>query len=138
MRGRFAIVKEELWTDRKFLALSSEARLLFIWSWCPPHAAVCGLYSVSPRQLQKALGEGMHDLTIEAAVKIALDELEEAGLLRYDWDNEVVWVVNRVKHAATTPRARSLMQRELRACPDSPLVDAFVKRYGRTLGVEAS
>lgn len=137
MSQRFSILKEELWTDRKFLALSTDARLLFIWAWSPPHSAACGLYRASWKQLKRGLGaqEAGERRTIDTRLEDALQELDARGMVRYDREEEVLWVVNRVKHAATSRRAATLMAAEVRSAPDSPLVDEFLVRYGKQLGL---
>lgn len=130
-------VTGKLWTDTKFLDLSTDARLLFIWSWMPPHASVCGLYGASMKQLSRALGLSEHVASGEQIGRVlsALGELRERGMVLYDDENEVLWCVNRVKHAPQTPATVELMQQEVLACPESPLVDAFIARYGSLLGL---
>ena len=138
MSNRFVKLEEDTWTDRKFLALSTDARLLFIWSWSLPHAALCGLYRATLRDLGDALGA--HDSDSQQGrlgrVRRALDELDQAGMVKHDATTQVLWVVNRVKHQYLTPKSISVMQREVRNCPDSPLVDEFLQRYGRVLGMK--
>jgi hypothetical protein len=134
---RFVVVTEDLWTDAKFLKLSTDARCIFMWSWMPPHSNVCGLYRCSLRDLERALGPSLADESIgrRGRVEHALDELSSAHMLHFDSHNEVLWVVNRVKHAARTPKSVAYMQKELRAIPDSPLVDRFLTRWGSFLGL---
>ena len=131
-------VDGRLWTDRKFLALSTEARLLFVWSWQPPHATVCGLYSASLKQLGRAVGDPVCSLEDNCAERVggALEELGAARMLKYDPEAEVVWAVNRVKFVEPlTSKVLTLMRREVAACPDSPLVDEFLSRWGKHLGL---
>jgi len=138
---RFVFVHEDLWTDEKFLSLSTDARLLFMWSWMPPHAAVCGLYKATAEDIIRALGpsrmlkgdDDVQERLLRAS--LALRELHMAGMVEYDKANEVIWVVNRVKHAPHTPKAINYMQGEVFLCPDSPLVDRFISRWGRLLQI---
>lgn len=134
---RYVIVKESLWTDAKFASLATDARLLFMWSWMPPHSTVCGLYGCSWKQLERALGYSqiVDDSRLGERVGIALAQLESMGMLRYDTDNEVLWAVNRVKHAPTSEATIRLMQREVQRCPTSPLVDEFVQMHGPALNL---
>lgn len=133
--GRFVIVRENLWTDSKFLALGNDARLLFMWSWMPPHANLSGLYRSSLPHLESAIGESSAPSQFGAGERLqyALDELRRERMLLFDFDHELVWVVNKVKYAATSPKAIALMQREFRAAPASPLADLFVARWGKHL-----
>jgi hypothetical protein len=138
---RFVFVHEDLWTDQKFLSLSTDARVLFMWSWMPPHAAVCGLYKATAEDVIGALGPARQlggDDSIEERLmraSLALRELHKAGMVEYDKTNSVIWVVNRVKHAPQTPRAINYMQGEVYECPESPLVDRFLSRWGRLLNI---
>jgi hypothetical protein len=135
---RYVTVTEDLWTDAKFLKLSSEARLLFIWSWMPPHANVCGIYKCSLRDLERALGASVVNGSqgLRERVERALDELRSLNMLHFDGENEVLWVVNKVKYVAKTAKTAAFMQKELRRVPDSPLVEQFVRKWGRMLNVE--
>ncbi len=138
MGKRFVFVTEDLWTDKKFLDLSTDARLLFMWAWMPPQASVCGLYAVAPSTLGSALGASQTDASRGriGRVRDALGELESKGMVLYDWATNVIWVVNRVKYAARPPAAVNYMQREIRRVPDSPLVDDFISLYGPLLQIE--
>lgn len=128
------MVECALWGDPAFVELSTESRLLFIWSWTNPKAAICGLYHASEKQMERAIGHSIHDVPSEAgALEHALGELRRKPLLKYDHDNEVLWVVNRARHANRSPKVARAMQREVEDCPPSPLVEEFVNTYGRML-----
>jgi hypothetical protein len=134
MPQNWAKLQCEAWTDSKFMSLSTDARLLFLWAWTNDRAAICGLYECSPKQMKRGLGHQASEYSQDERVEFALKELHDAGMVRYDDDNDVLWVVNRVKHANVSARAAKAMQREVRSCPDSPLVMAFLKKYGAELG----
>jgi hypothetical protein len=137
MPQNWAKLQCEAWTDSKFMSLSTEARLLFLWAWTNDKAAICGLYECTVKQMIRGLGHGVAEFPEEddqERVAMALRELHDAGMVRYDEDNEVLWVINRVKYANVSARAARHMQREVRSCPDSPLVMAFLKKYGAELG----
>lgn len=147
MADRFVVVSEKLWTDAKFLALTPDSRLLFLWSWMPPHATVCGLYRASYKDLCAAIEPTIRGPQggvipphrredVRDRLGEALDELGAAAMLRYDGVNDVIWVVNRVRYAARTPKAVAYMQRELQWVPESPLLDLFLAKWGRTLSLE--
>lgn len=134
--SRFSALKEELWRDRKFLSLTTDARLLFIWAWSPPHSTICGLYRTSWKQMKSGLGRCPDDKRLlDIRLQDALEELSAKDMLHYDPENEVLWVVNRVKHAAVSRRAAGLMVGEFRRAPESPLAEAFMERWGTQLGL---
>lgn len=134
---RFVFVREDLWTDEKFLTLSTEARLLFMWSWMPPQSNVSGLYKASLADLEYALGSPVDGAQEGSSGRLerALDELFGRRMLAYDPHHELLWVANRVKHAPKSDKALDLMRREVRAAPDCALREAFLARWGTTLGL---
>jgi hypothetical protein len=117
----------KLWTDEAVRELSADAKLLFIWSWTNPQSNMAGLYQVSVRSMQRALQE--KPIADEERVIAALDELARKPLALYDYDNEVIWVVNRAKHANRSPKCVTAIQRHVGLIYDSPLKAQFTKRY---------
>jgi hypothetical protein len=134
--GRFEMVDSQMYGDPAYRELSTDARLLFIWSWTNPQSTICGLYGCSVRQMQLALGDtrlGMEPMSDR--VLAALEQLARKPLVEYDEDNEVLWVINRVRYANRSPKVARAMQKEVEKCPPSPLIERFVAQYGRTLGI---
>ena len=131
MAGSFAMVERGFWSDETVGGLSTDARLLFLWSWTNPRATIAGLYPVGQGPMRAALDRP--DEARGARVRDALAELDAAGLVRYDDENEVLWVVNRARYANRSPATVKGMEREWRECPPSPLRDAFKRKYGRVL-----
>lgn len=146
----FGKVLTRTWDDPAYKRLPGYARLLFLWSWTHPGAAVCGLYAVTPRELCLALdpgpdrGRGVNSRAWRewqeawwtGGVLPALADLGEKPLLLYDEPSGVLWVVKRAAHALSGDRAAGLMRREWRECPASPLRDEFARVYGRALQLE--
>lgn len=132
------MVQRRTWIDPAFTELSADARLLFLWSWTGPTNALCGLYHVSPRMLERALAERRGpdaDDSLRERVRGALIELARKPLVLYDDDAEVIWVVSRAKHANRSPKVRVLLAREVESCPASPLKDEFLRVHGARLGL---
>lgn len=129
--SEFAILQTEVWSDPAFVELTSDARLLFLWAWTNPDAAICGLYTVSPRRMRQALG-AMHGDPVSAwqpAVDSKLKELARKPLVLYDDENEVLWVPSRAQHSNRSAKAAAVMVKEFQRCPPSLLRDAFAERY---------
>lgn len=124
---RFAMVECSTWDDPDFLRLSPTARLLFLWSWTHQRAAICGLYMASEKQMMRGIGGD------SKALADALAELGDKPLVKYDADAELLWVVNRARYSNRSPKVARAMQREVEACPDSPLIAEFVALYGSML-----
>jgi hypothetical protein len=130
--ARWSQFNEAIWNDADFLALGTDARLLFIWSWTNPDAAICGLYPTSVRRMALAIDSGseQRDRQLDALrVTQALDELARKPMVRYDYDNEVLFVLQRAKHANRSPKTAIAMRREYERCPASPLKSMFARRY---------
>ncbi len=139
-RGEWEQFWKRVWRKESFTRLSVPARLLYIWSWTHEDSALCGLYGVSPRQLERALAErdGGSDAGLRRAVVEALRELAVKPLVLYDDDAEVLWVVGRVEHALRSPTQAVRMLREYEACPASPLKEQFTRKYGAKLDLPAN
>lgn len=118
--------------DEAYVDLPTDARLLFIWSWTNERAAICGLYHASMRTMQKAIDAPLASVD---RVNAALAQLADKPLVHYDEDNEVIWVVNRARYANRSPKVARAMQKEVEACPSSPLVGEFVDQYGEMLNL---
>lgn len=141
-RPTFAQVMTSLWRDRDFLALPTDARLLFLWSWTHDGAGVAGLYTASVLDLMLALESPprserlIWEATTGNRVRAALAQLlTPKPMLLYDTDHEVLWVVNRARYANKSPRAAQLMRDEYERVPACPLRDEFSRRYWRELGL---
>lgn len=107
---------------------------MFFWSWTNPQSAICGLYVATTTDLRIALRD--EPPATWHRVENALTELAQKPMVKYDRENEVIWVVNRVKHANRSPKVARAMQKEVGRVPDSPLLTEFVQRYGSQLGIE--
>ena len=106
-----------------------------MWSWQPPQCNVCGFYEAPLSDLERALGPSGDDAQFgrRGRVERALRELGALGMVGYDFDNEVLWVANKVKYAARTKNSLNHMRKEVKHLPDSPLQALFHERWGREL-----
>lgn len=121
-----------LWNDTDFRDLTTDARLLFIWSWTNPEASISGLYHVSVKAMGRALGRPSGhtlDQDVEERVEKALEELGQKPLVLYDYDEEVIWVVNRARFTNRSPNQQKAIQRGYESCPPSPLREQFKNVY---------
>lgn len=112
-----------LWSDPDFLALSSEARMTYIWSWTNPRCGMAGIYKVAAAQA--AFETGLP----EDIVRCSLTELGEARFAFYV-DN-VLWVRSRVKHLRQKTRqiAVAIKNDLRRIADDHPLKREFLTAY---------
>lgn len=132
--GEWEQFQKKVWRRESFRALSPDARLVYLWSWTnPDHANLSGLYSASPRQMERALADDSPEL--RERLRAALRELSKEPLVLYDNDNEVLWVVGRVDHVLKSTTQATKMAREYEECPSSPLKDKFCRTYGKKLSL---
>lgn len=134
----FALLETETWRDGDFCALTSDARLIFLWAWTNPHAAICGLYRLHgdpARSLLRAIGPCDPPLELHARIECALGELEQKPMMLLDPRAGVLWVCERARRSLLSAKAQKIMLKEYARVPDSPLKEAFADRYGEALGI---
>jgi hypothetical protein len=112
-----------IWNDPDFLALSSDARLVYIWTWTNPRCGMAGIYKLAPSQAAAETG------LPEVRVRTALVELGEARFAFYE--GNVLWVRTRVKHLRQkTKQIAVAVANDLRRISDSnPLKAQFLATY---------
>ena len=90
--ARNRMIKPEIWTDEKFVELSSHARLLFIGSW--NFADDNGIVEYSPKRLRFQIFPG-DDIKIEPLI----EEIIKVGLwYKYGKERQFIFIVNFPKH----------------------------------------
>lgn len=135
-KGEWELFRKAVYRKPSYRELSTDARLLYLWSWTHEGAALNGLYEISPRKLESALEHReAPDPALRQRVGGALGELARKPLVLYDDDMEVLWVVGRVDHVNLSPTTAVRMRREWERCPPSPLRHQFAQRYGAVLGL---
>lgn len=134
--GTYSTINHAIWTDDAFLALSLEARLLFVYSWThSPWASITGIDYATEEQLFSALGlNSVWDEDMRY-VEDALAELGSKPLVRYDWDTGLLWAVNRLKYvcpskAKMTDAVERALNTHLRKLPeDAEIVVDYKQKY---------
>ena len=118
--------------DAAVQKLSVEAKLLFVLGFTHSgDASLIGLSRVGYSKMTAWLGAG-EPAGVEI-VERSLDELAVKPLALYDFDHQLLWIVNRVKHINTTEAWAEGAARALSYMPPSPLVDAWRDMYGGAL-----
>jgi hypothetical protein len=112
-----------LWSDPDFLALSADARLLYVWTWTNPRCGMAGIYKLAPAAAAYETGLG-EERTVAA--------FEELGAARFAFLEEgVVFVRTRVKHLRQkTEQIAKAIRNDLKQIPDDhPLKAQFSATY---------
>lgn len=126
MPASYHVVHGNVW-DHTFRPLSTDAKLVQLYVWSSPLRLSEGLFTLP-------LGYVALDTGLDAGrVAAALAECEDAGLLRYDADVELVLDVsalrvNPLRNGDRGPDKRiAPAVRKLRALPASPLKKEFLR-----------
>lgn len=127
--GKYSQIEHATWADSAVAELSAPAALLFVWSFTNgPCASLTGLTMVGARKLRKAARVASED-----ELAAALDELAAKPLVIYDWDHELLWCVNRVRYANSSPKTIQGIRNWTAAIGESvngsPLLADYQKRY---------
>lgn len=94
MTKRFTkIYGEALWRSKRFLTASDKAKLAYIYLLSNPHSNSIGAYALPDGYALADLGWTLGEY------QAARDELSAAGLILFDEDFSVVFVMNWFKHS---------------------------------------
>jgi hypothetical protein len=126
------------WLEDEAVAdLSDRACLLFMWALSNDKLALfTGFTEVSPDDLAMVAGRGRS--LPDDELRAVLDELGAKPLVRYDFTNGLLWVVNRLRYStAGSDRARNAARSwfwRLAEQNESPLIREAWQRYSDVLG----
>jgi hypothetical protein len=112
------------WTDQKFLQLSAHEKLVFLYLITCHHNHMTGIMVLSPAYAAIDLVNLSRDEIVDA-----MAALEGAGMIKWDRERGVVWVVNMAKHNASKGKASKPNRKHLLTLHGSPLVDEFRAMY---------
>ena len=123
-------VYHEIWDDEDVRGLSHANFRLFIFLFTKGHWSC--IHEKSERSLKRGAA-----LTL-TEVRAALPELQAAGLIEWDEDAEVVWVVNGLEYQMLgngwNRNLEKNLDRHLQGLPASPLIARFRARYADKVG----
>jgi hypothetical protein len=119
-----------MWDDEPFLALSPGAKAVFSFSFQhDPGASMTGLSVVSEKRLRRVICAS--PLASEHDLHAVLDELGVKPFVKYDYDRELLWCVNRAVYVySQSPKYLKGLRRHVERMPKaSPIIDEFRSRY---------
>lgn len=131
MSRKFAKVYPNVWKSKKLREVSAQAKLLAMYFLTSPSYCMVGIYEQPQELIRKhtGLSEDMLDQ--------AMHELFEVDFIRYDYDTEVVWVVDmalsQVADGRLSPSQKKGVVNELARLSiecQFPFVDDFIQHYG--------
>jgi hypothetical protein len=129
--SRFRIVDVRIWHDEKFLGISRNARLLFLYLLTSPETTAIGCLKASPMVLAEALAMPFKEL------QKCFSELLEIGCIEYD-EKRLVVLTNWFKY--NRPSCPNQMTAWVKCldmlpeCETKVLVEQRLKSFANTLG----
>ena len=121
--ANFRQVKTQLWNDVKFLEISKDAKLLFIWTFTHPETNCSGLTLFNADVCIRQTGLS------RVVMEKAMQELEEIALVEYDKKHNILWVMNQFKHAPKSPKIVEAVIKEILSLPNVATIDHFMRQY---------
>ena len=92
--SRYTYIHTQIWKDKKFRALSDDAKLLYIAMLTAPNSNMIGLYEWPVAYAVYDLGDGWTEQNFFDCI----DEIEAQGMAYYDRESEIVFIANFLKH----------------------------------------
>ena len=131
MSRKFAKVYPNVWKSKNFRDVSAKAKLLAMYFLTSPSYCMVGIYEQPLELVRKHTG--LNKDTLDQA----MTELIKVDFIRYDYDTEVVWVVDmalsQVADGRLSPRQQKGVINELARLSiecQFPFVDDFIQHYG--------
>jgi uncharacterized phage protein (TIGR02220 family) len=118
--AEYAKLYKKLWTNSKFMTLSDDAKLLWIYIISSPHSSCSGVYRLSK-------GYIMGDLKWEAKrLAKAFDSLLAKEMIKYDPDVEVILIPSWFEHNVIVSKTQlTKAEMELEELPQTILAQEF-------------
>jgi hypothetical protein len=111
----------KIWADPKVEDLNPNSKLLFIYLLTNSYRNESAVYNITPKKLK--------DETCIKDIKQAMDDLLEKQMIRYDFDKNVVWVVNAIKYQTLNANCVKSIKKDLEHCSSEVLKWEFVDFY---------
>lgn len=130
MAARFCKIKPSFWHTKKTIHMDSRSKLLAIYLMTSPSFQMVGIYHIPKVTMQAHTGLSADE------IDQCIDFLETIDFMRYDSDQQVVWVVDMAAtQVADNPNPKQLkgVRNELARLweEESPFVEEWLERHRR-------
>ncbi|WP_213996428.1 hypothetical protein [Tepidanaerobacter syntrophicus] len=116
-------IHTKIWSSPDFQELSSDAKLVFIYTFSNQHRTESGIYKITVKTISNETDISPED------VKIAVDELCSKNLIRFDYDNNLIWVINALKYQKVNPNGMKAVIKDLNTIGNHEYVLSFLEYY---------
>jgi hypothetical protein len=128
--ARFCKIKPSFWHIKKTIHMDSRSKLLAIYLMTSPSFQMVGIYHIPKVTMQAHTGLSADE------IDQCIDFLETIDFMRYDSDQQVVWVVDMAAtQVADNPNPKQLkgVRNELARLweEESPFVEEWLERHRR-------
>lgn len=121
----YRMILTSTWFDKKVKALKSDGKLAFVYLLTNDHTHVGGIYHLARQTMTAELG-----MTRRRLDRVC-DTLSGVGLVKFDDENDLVWVVNMAKYQARGEKMARAIEAHLPTLHNSWLIREFCKKYKR-------
>lgn len=135
MSRGYAVIKPIFWsgTTAKFIRGQPLLHTMVFYVMTCVDSRMTGVFRLPLSTIKRDLG-----LPIEE-VEFALNSLQDHGFLKYDFEEEVIWVVNMAEHQvgeslSMGDKKRAAILSNLKDFINHPYVDDFIEKYGACYG----
>lgn len=119
---RYTPIHSKTFTDKKFRSLSSDAKLIFLYLLAHDNSSISGIFEVAPDLIDMMI-------STERGFLGHAQEIETQGMIRWDPDNNLVWIVNKWKYNhSKSPSVAQHVIKELSRI-DHRFKNEFFERY---------
>lgn len=123
----FWALETKFWTNSGLRKVSGIGRALFAFVLTSPQRNVACLYAIPVEDIARSTGFS------ETECSAALGELSEKEFIRYDFEREIVWAINAIKHQFMNPNMRVSARRDFEQCSSIPIKKEFSTIYSEFL-----
>ena len=113
----------KIWSSPDFQELSCNGKFAFIYLFSNSHRNESALYRITPKTISNET-----DIPADQ-VKSALDELTANGLIKYDHDQSIIWIINAIKYQKMSPNEIKSILKDLNTL-DHPYTEELKEYYG--------
>jgi len=115
----------KIWSSPDFQRLDSESKFIFIYLFSNAHRNEAALYRITPKTISNET-----DLSVDIVIS-SLSRLSDDNLIKWDQENNIVWVVNAIKYQKLSPNEVTGIKKNL-ANIEHQFVDELLTYYKDT------
>jgi len=122
-------IRSSIWEDQKFSKLSPQAKLFYIYSFSNHRCPMSGIYKIAIKTMS-------FELNVDDCTELLIENIK-IGLLAYDFEKNVIWVIGKIKHDkswTSTQRKKSIIHSldEFNKCS---FMDEVISKYPFALDI---